>query len=344
MKIHVLKEQALIDEVKRCKYSLPKQDSWECGDLILYYEEKQKRKDDEMFMRLAPVPPIPIAYEVTEAHPRARRSTIINNVSYATVELFGQLFQSYNEISDVETTLNKFAGMTQEKLAKYMEEVAKRIKMHGVIDDKQTQILLAIFKNEKTKKQLVEEGLCTFEEIDKAYKLFINDLEYLYDLKKDWVLDRANSFNGGEFQFKYSISKVAEMYEVDTSLLKKIAITIIEGCANLTGEEKSIILSAIESDVYHTAAMSEDDKKALYAIANKIIGFFNDCERKYYTIHAESLIKLGITHRSQISKYCSQNGLLERKVVSCMKCLGVTPNHHIVRGARLISDCWFVKE
>ena len=340
MRIHMINDENLIRLVKSNSYVIPIQDGWKCGDTIIYYQSKTKCNDDMVICTKERFDSFPIIYKINDEYSvTADRTVFINDVSCGAVSIFEKLFESYNEIADLSDTVSKFDSVTWEKLYSDMESIVKRVYMHKAISSKQAQILTCIFQNKKTKKQLVEEGFCTYDEINDAHRRFTDELEYCYAFKKEWIIDRANGFCTGDLQFKYSLSKFSKAYGVDRLVLEKIAEIVICGCGGISEKEREIILSAMEDDNYESDP-SEERRKIIDVIAKKIIKWFNECEKKLYTAHAEMLTKIGITNLFQIKEYCARNGLSDRKVCSRMKALGVTIDSHR-RGDRYISNCWF---
>ncbi len=340
MRIHLINDENLIRLVKSGSYVIPIQDGWKCGDMIIYYQSEPKCKDGVIIRTKERFDSFPIIYKVNyEYSASADRTVFINDVSCGAVSIFEKLFESYNEITDLDDTVSKFDSVTREKLYSNMESIVKRVHMHKAISDKQAQILTYIFQNKKTKKQLAEEGFCTYDEMNDAHRRFMDELEYCYAFKKEWIIDRANGFCGGDLQFKYSLSKFAKTYGIDRSVLEKIAESVICGCGRISEKEREMILSVIEHDNYESD-LSEERRKIIDEIAKKIINWFNVCENMLYTAHAEMLKKIGITNTCQIREYCVRNGLIDWKVCSRMKALGVTIDRHH-RGGRYISNCWF---
>ncbi len=341
MKVHLIRDEELVSLVKKGYCELPMQNGWESKDTVIFYQPRQICDGDTVLRRMSWYESIPIIYKVEEeSYKTASRSIFINNVSFGAVELFERFFESYRECVSVDEIVCKFDSLTREKLYYDIVNIVKRVHMHKAISDKQAQILTWLFTNEKTKKQLADEGFCTYEEMNTACQRFVNDLEYCYVFKTEWITDAANRFCDGELHFKHSLSKFASVYGGEVSVLQKIADAVVYGCQSISNEEKEFILYVIENDNYETE-FNEEKRKEIDKTVKKIVTWFKTCEKKFYTAHAEMLIKIGITNITQIHDYCKRNGLNRLKIHNCMNSLGVDIRSHTGCGSRLISDCWF---
>lgn len=314
MNIHCIEKKETINKIKNGAIWIPCEPEWKkddiivfVGDSLIFYERDDSAQHND------------VVY--------ARKAIQYSGVSMCAVEIFNAIFETYNEASNINVTLREFEELSKEKLESSILSIVDRVKKHNKIDDIQEKILLELFKGEKTKKQLVEEG-CTYQDIDKAYYSFINEMQWCYGFKNSWNTHRAAQFNKGELCFCYSQKKFSKKYSVPIFLVKRIICDVIDGQNILSKDEENFVRTVIENDDYENS-ISPNKRKDFKECINKIVKYFCECEKEFYNSEAKILIENRVIHIHDIRKACLEKGLNYWRITHTMEKLGVKPNHHI---------------
>jgi len=319
MKIHILDEKSIIEKVKNGEKYI---------DIDLQIDEEDYVIIDNTF------------FEYSSCYSRIgeciiRKCDEIDSVSNAEITILKALMATYKEISDINNTLTVFSNLTKEELYKSLSELLACVKRHGKITEKEALFLFDVLSGSKTKRQLMDENICTYDELNSAYGKFVDEMQWCYGYKKPYLENRAKAFFNGDIEFLWNPITFLTEYNIDKTILGNVLKNILRSNRLVDDNERRSLmpllqkyLSKEELDLKQRIELSEMCKKI-------IIRFEGEIEFLYLDI-AQKLITDNKTHIKDIAACARQTGYCEYLISFAMRKLGVKPNHHIRRRSEIL--------
>lgn len=319
VKVHILEDKSIIEKAKNGEKYI---------DIDLQIHEEDYVIINDTF------------FEYSSCYSRMgecviRKCDEIDSVSSAEISLFKALVTTYKEITDINVTLAAFCNLTKEELYKSLSELLACVKRHGEITEREALFLFDVLSGSKTKRQLMDENICTYDELNSAYGKFVDEMQWCYGYKKPYLENRAKTFFDGDVEFLWNPATFLAEYNINKTILGNVLKNILRSNRLVDdGERKSLMLllqkylSKTELNLKERIELSEICKKI-------IIRFEGEIEILYLDI-AQKLITDNKTHIKDIAVCARQAGYCEHLISFAMRKLGVKPKHHIRRHSEIL--------
>lgn len=264
-----------------------------------------------------------------------RKCDEIDSVSNAEITILKALMTTYKEISDINNTLTAFSNLTTEELYKSLSELLACVKRHGKITEKEALFLFDVLSGSKTKKQLMGENICTYDELNSAYGKFVDEMQWCYGYKKPYIENRAKAFFNGDIEFLWNPSTFLAEYSIDKTILGNVLKNILRSNKLVDDSERRSLVPLLQKYLSKTE-LNLKQRIELSELCKKIVVRF-ECEIEFlYLGIAQKLINDNKTHIKDIVACARQTGYCEHLISFAMRKLGVKPNHHIRRRTELL--------
>lgn len=265
----------------------------------------------------------PIYFEVIEPQ-IARKAIAFSGLTLPERELFDERISTYNEVGSIDKTIGKFPYIPQETLKEKFVVALERVKKHNKINDEQMELLRSVYIDGKTKKELIKEKNCSYNEIDGAYEEFIRELPYCYGFINDAIIHRANEFNTGMIDFKWNTQTFYKEKDIPIKIVENIMEKALSIDMGLTQEEITFSKDILKRNDASTPIlqceyeeMNRISKKISHVHYKKILDFYNMC--------AQKLIDSNMVYIQDVKKYAVENGLEDWRLYRAMQDLGFKP-------------------
>jgi len=259
-----------------------------------------------------------------------RRCDEIDGLSSAEIKIIKELLSTYREMSDINLTLREFDKLSKEQFDKALTELLACVKRHKKISEHEEKFLYDLLSGNKTKKSLYETGVCSPDELERAYNKFVSEMQWCYGYKQPYIEHRTKNFSNGIIEFSWTIDSFIKEYNIETVLLLNIFEKILHSKAWLKGESKKTFFELF-SKYCRNVIDSQEEREALLQYFDEINTKFKKGVYSLYSENAKRLISEKKTHIHDIGADCKESGLNYYRLCSAMEKLGVKPNHHIRR-------------
>ncbi len=314
MQIHILDDSLIIEKVKN-------------GDKYISLDIQVGEED---FVLIHNTFYEYCSYFGTNGECIVRKCDVVDSVSKAHINLLKVLITAYNEMADINDTLTAFCNLKKEDLYKSLSEILACVKRHGKINEEEALFLFDVLSGNKSKKQMLDEQVCTYEELQSAYGKFMSEMQWCYGYKKPYIEHRAKGFFNGNVEFVYTPASFILEYKIPKAVPENIFKNILQSEKLLELNEKKIFSMLFEKFCSNTL-FNQTEKVQFLEICQKAIARFESEMVLFYAGIAQNLISDNKTHIKDIAAYAIKNGYCKNMISYAMRKLGVKPDHHIRR-------------
>ncbi len=277
----------------------------------------------------------PEYYEVDRDGVWARKSLVLyNGLSEIELSIFTKRFKMYREVANIETTLREYPQYAIDDFNKSFMEAIDRVEKHNHLDETQKHIIIELYINNVRKKDLVSNGVCTFEDIEKAIGEILHELPYCYGFINKAILHRANEYNNGNAEFLWDLDEFCKFRDITNQQLEKLERRVIAKIA-LSDESKNRFTAIIDC-LHNGEIVSIDDKNYIFDLIPRIQEKAYAERKNIYLEHIKIMEEKGWVSEEYISKYAVANGLHIKRLMHELGHLGYKTHHH--RRRKPLSD------
>ncbi len=289
----------------------------DCDDSVEYYYDGMRVNLKNKFHKGDKILIDNVFYDVDSDGNAARRSLMIfGELSEAEGELFKEMFETYFEIADIEMTLKKYPEFTSKNFGKLIEHAY----MHNAINEKQKNILWQLYIDGVSKKNLINNKICSLEEMDRAYRQLEFEAQYCYGIVNDATIHRIGQFNSGSINLRYDVDEFVKHIGLSADYLKSIAMKVITEFVIDRDEQKLCIM--VIDKFFNKNDIQCADLSRFSSIADSINKQLFIAKKDIYYKEAQHLIDKGILQFKHVNTYAAIKGLKSDRFRSVFRRLG----------------------